>query len=97
MNTFLIICSLFSVVNLLVVVYDIRLECIRDGEATREVGEIVGYLVLVVLSALGTLVLFIEREEAVPYIARKYSININWTGWLYKDLTICKRRVNRRK
>ena len=94
MNYFYVGYTVFFILNSIIILTDIWMECKERKLATREGGEIVTYILLVFLSGFGTFMLWCTSKESLMYIRRTYKINWSFiTKWLYRDFTLCKKKT----
>ena len=72
--TLIVIASyvLFVILNIVVIVWDLRIQYHRNDEAVRELGLLIMYVMLVVLSIVGSIIFFLTRRDSLSYISRKY-------------------------
>ena len=78
--------ALFAVLNIVVIMWDLRRQYHSNGEAVRELAQLITYAGLVLLSIVGSIILFLRRRDMLSYISRKYDFSL--TAWLHKDITI---------
>ncbi len=81
---------LFVVLNVVVIVWDLRIQYRTNGESVRELGELIAYVVVTALSAFGSFILFVKRRDALSHLSRKFDFSL--TAWVYKDITVFKRK-----